>query len=131
MATPPPPPEPGRRLGRGLDALLGTRKSTTTSASSTTEQTPASVAPESALRNIPLTQIRANPFQPRKEFRPEQLADLEASLKANGLLQPITVDQIATCSLRQVVFFRHDSASHRRSQRAMLKTSSGAIENAV
>lgn len=43
------------------------------------------------MRAIPLGQIRANPFQPRREFRPEQLADLEASLKANGLIQPVTV----------------------------------------
>lgn len=48
------------------------------------------------MRNIPLGQIRANPFQPRKEFRPEQLADLEASLKQNGLLQPITVRPAST-----------------------------------
>ena len=40
---------------------------------------------------FPLGQIRANPYQPRQEFRPEQFADLEASLKINGLLQPITV----------------------------------------
>jgi ParB family chromosome partitioning protein len=47
--------------------------------------------PASALRAIPLSKIRPNPLQPRKEFRPEELADLEASLKASGLLQPITV----------------------------------------
>ncbi|MEI6740948.1 MAG: ParB/RepB/Spo0J family partition protein [Gemmatimonadaceae bacterium] len=40
---------------------------------------------------IPLAQIRANPYQPRQEFRPEELADLEASLRVSGLLQPITV----------------------------------------
>jgi ParB family chromosome partitioning protein len=43
------------------------------------------------LRVLPLSQIRANPYQPRQEFRPEELADLEASLRINGLLQPITV----------------------------------------
>jgi ParB family chromosome partitioning protein len=44
-----------------------------------------------SLRTLPLSQIRANPYQPRQEFRPEELADLEASLRVNGLLQPITV----------------------------------------
>ena len=44
-----------------------------------------------ALRTLAISQIRANPYQPRKEFRPEELADLEASLRTNGLLQPITV----------------------------------------
>ena len=69
-----------RRLGRGLEALLATRAA-------------AEPSPEerSALRALPLAQIRANPYQPRKEFRPEELADLEASLRATGLLQPITV----------------------------------------
>lgn len=43
------------------------------------------------LRQLSLSQIRANPYQPRQEFRPEELADLEASLRVNGLLQPITV----------------------------------------
>ncbi len=90
-----PPPESGRRLGRGLDALIGARKPApaTNSASQTPpEQTPQSqAAGDGSLREIEIGHIRPNPFQPRTEFRPEQLADLEASLKANGLLQPITV----------------------------------------
>jgi ParB family chromosome partitioning protein len=43
------------------------------------------------LRNLPIAAIAANPFQPRKEFRPEELADLESSLRQSGILQPITV----------------------------------------
>ncbi|MHB1222471.1 MAG: ParB/RepB/Spo0J family partition protein [Gemmatimonadaceae bacterium] len=68
-----------RRLGRGLEALLAT-----TARAGEPERQP-------ALQSVPLAQIRPNPYQPRKEFRPEELADLEASLKASGLLQPITV----------------------------------------
>lgn len=68
-----------RRLGRGLEALLAS-----TARVGDKEHQP-------ALQSIPLTRIRANPYQPRKEFRDEELADLEASLKASGLLQPITV----------------------------------------
>ena len=69
-----------RRLGRGLEALMSARQ-------------PASAEQpdRGTFKQIPLSQIRANPYQPRKEFRPEELADLEASLKATGLLQPITV----------------------------------------
>jgi ParB family chromosome partitioning protein len=52
---------------------------------------PAEGGPKSGLRNLPIGQIRPNPFQPRKEFRPEDLADLEASLRESGLLQPIAV----------------------------------------
>src|SRR3954466_11117710 len=67
-----------RRLGRGLEALLG---STTGLASSD----------EGALKSIPIAQIARNPFQPRQEFNAEELAELQESLKASGLLQPITV----------------------------------------
>jgi len=38
-----------------------------------------------------MAQIRPNPMQPRKEFREEELADLESSLRVNGLIQPVTV----------------------------------------
>jgi ParB family chromosome partitioning protein len=89
-------PEPPRRLGRGLDALLARRDApketakAANSATSTAEQ-PENAREESPLRTLKLAQIRANPYQPRQEFRPEELADLEASLRVNGLLQPITV----------------------------------------
>lgn len=67
-----------RRLGRGLEALLGS----TTGLSS---------SDDGALKSIPIRQISPNPFQPRQEFDPEDLAELQESLKASGLLQPITV----------------------------------------
>lgn len=67
------------RLGRGLDAIFGAR------------QQSSPTAEDSAVRTIPIGQIRPNPFQPRKDFRPEDLSDLESSLRVNGLLQPITV----------------------------------------
>jgi ParB family transcriptional regulator, chromosome partitioning protein len=40
---------------------------------------------------LAISQIRANPDQPRKRFEPTALAELAASIKSNGLLQPITV----------------------------------------
>ncbi len=74
-----PPEKMPRRLGRGLDALFN-------AAPSLKEQTS-----ESALKEIPLGQIRKNPFQPRKDFSAEGLKELRESLKSSGLLQPITV----------------------------------------
>ncbi len=72
--------------------MMGARKPAPITQSAATEQSPKTdSAAQGALRSIPIGQIRANPYQPRQEFRPEQLADLEASLKVNGLLQPITV----------------------------------------
>jgi ParB family chromosome partitioning protein len=72
---------PPRRLGRGLEALLGA------AAHATTE-------PGTPFRHIPVEQVRANPYQPRKTFRPEEIAELQASLGAVGLLQPITVRMV-------------------------------------
>lgn len=68
-------PEKPRRLGRGLEALLGT----------------AAAPPASDFQKLSISQIRPNPYQPRRQFQPEELADLQASLRANGLLQPVTV----------------------------------------
>ena len=67
-----------RRLGRGLDALFN-------AAPASTEGT------ASALKEIPIRLIRTNPFQPRKDFSPEGLRELQESLRLSGLLQPITV----------------------------------------
>lgn len=72
------------RLGRGLEALLSTRPTVRAEPSRTPE-------PRDGLRKLPIAQIRPNPMQPRKEFREAELADLESSLRVNGLLQPVTV----------------------------------------
>lgn len=44
--------------------------------------------------NIPVQNIRANPHQPRKEFKEESLEELAHSIKKHGLIQPITVRYI-------------------------------------
>lgn len=74
-----PPEKSARRLGRGLDALFNTPA--------------ASTAPEehSALRDITISHVVSNPFQPRKNFKPQDLKELQESLQTSGLLQPITV----------------------------------------
>ncbi|MDB4950874.1 MAG: parB-like partition protein [Gemmatimonadetes bacterium] len=70
------------RLGKGLSALLG-------------EYLPGEEGggPQSGetLRQLATSRIAPNPFQPRREFAPEQLAELEESIRQNGLLQPIVV----------------------------------------
>lgn len=82
--------EKPRRLGRGLDALLGARPIDSPTASR--DEVPS----RSGMRQIPVLQIRPNPLQPRKEFVQAELAELEASIRANGLLQPITVRPAGT-----------------------------------
>jgi len=76
-----------RRLGRGLEALLGSAPPPRDAPNPPT----VAEAIESPLRQIPVQQIRPNPFQPRKEFREDELAQLQASMAATGLLQPVVV----------------------------------------
>jgi ParB family transcriptional regulator, chromosome partitioning protein len=67
------------RLGRGLGALLG-------------EYLPEGDGGAPAgIRSVPVARITSNPFQPRQEFAAEQLAELETSIRENGLLQPLVV----------------------------------------
>ena len=77
MSTPKKQP----RLGKGLSALLGDFSSETETAVSTGE----------GVREVATARIAPNPFQPRREFAPEQLAELEESIRQNGLLQPLVV----------------------------------------
>ena len=66
------------RLGRGLGALLG-------------EYMGDRPAEGAQTRSLPIAAIAPNPFQPRREFSEQDLADLVSSIKENGLLQPIVV----------------------------------------
>lgn len=71
-----------RRLGRGLEALLGSAPPRVGE-----ERRPG----EQPVQRIPLTEIRANPLQPRREFKEEELKELRESMRVNGLLQPVSV----------------------------------------
>jgi ParB family chromosome partitioning protein len=69
-----------KALGRGLYALLS-------------EETKTALEVEKRdLRYLKLEEIRANPFQPRTDTQ-ENLSELAASVKENGILQPIVVRQ--------------------------------------
>ena len=62
-------------LGRGLGALIPTEVANATS----------------ALREVPLSEIDANPYQPRTQFAEEALSALVDSIRAVGVLQPVLV----------------------------------------
>src|SRR3978361_801229 len=77
-----------KRLGRGLEALISTaRQQRDVSPAASAEASPDG----SNLRQIRLADITPNRFQPRRTFTEPELVELEASIKANGLLQPIAV----------------------------------------
>jgi ParB family transcriptional regulator, chromosome partitioning protein len=84
------PPEKPRRLGRGLDALISAVAQPTATPPSTATASDARDA-GSRIEQIEVDRIRPNPFQPRQEFRQEEIAELAASLAASGILQPIAL----------------------------------------
>lgn len=68
----------GRRLGRGLESLLGPISRDEAKA-------------QGNLRELPVAEVRPNPFQPRTHFDPAALQELVDSISASGLLQPVVV----------------------------------------
>jgi ParB family chromosome partitioning protein len=95
-----------RRLGRGLEALLGMTGEpvpgghaiapTPPTAGIAGGQQPAPApAPVDGILRIAVDDLEANPFQPRRDFDPAEIESLAASLRAHGLIQPIAVRRIA------------------------------------
>jgi ParB family transcriptional regulator, chromosome partitioning protein len=80
--------DPPRRLGRGLEAIISTAKQQRDTGSVTAQ---AATVPGSHLRQVRVVDIAPNRFQPRRAFTEPELAELEASIRASGLLQPIVV----------------------------------------
>ncbi len=66
-----------KALGRGLKALI--------------PDAPAPGKEENNIQFIDVATVSPNPFQPRANFNPESLAELENSIREKGVIQPITV----------------------------------------
>ena len=66
-----------RRLGRGLEALLGPTRE--------------EAEREGSLVELAVADIRPNPYQPRRDVDPVALEELKASIRKAGLLQPVVV----------------------------------------
>lgn len=64
-------------LGRGIESLMG--------------EATAEVGPLKATATLPISKIKPNPGQPRKEFDQEKLEELADSIRQHGVLQPILV----------------------------------------
>ena len=90
-----------RGLGRGLDALLASSRSDAVSTTPAEEdvsgeaglvQTAESTeAKDGELRHLPVEWVQPGRYQPRRDIQPEALEELAASIKAQGLMQPIVV----------------------------------------
>lgn len=67
-----------KRLGKGLDALIPSL----------------SIQDDDKVIEIPLNQLRANPYQPRKTFDEEAIRELAESIRQHGVIQPIIVRSV-------------------------------------
>ena len=77
-------------LGRGLEALLGGSPEIT-----------AAMRDDDAPHVLPLGQLQVGKYQPRTRMDEEAMQELAASIRAQGLMQPILVRPIAAQSLGQ------------------------------
>lgn len=67
-----------KRLGRGLDALIPSL----------------SVQDDDKIIELPLKQLRPNPYQPRKHFDEQGIQELAESIKQHGVIQPVIVRSV-------------------------------------
>jgi len=92
-----------RGLGRGLDALLG----------SDDADTPALIEQEGELRTLPIQQIQPGKYQPRRHWNNDALDELAASIKAQGLIQPVVVRALGKNSYELIAGERRWRAAQR------------------
>src|SRR3954471_6740668 len=90
-------------LGKGLSALLNDSVSVNSNKFAKTESSSVSeVNSLGSVNEIKISEIEVNPFQPRTEFDEQALADLTASIKLQGLIQPITVRRVSSHSYQLI-----------------------------
>ena len=81
-----------KKLGRGLDKLLGGLAAKATAAEAlASAQTSISGLVDSELRHIPIDLIQRGKYQPRTDMHEEALQELADSIKVQGVMQPIVV----------------------------------------
>ncbi|WP_172969633.1 ParB/RepB/Spo0J family partition protein [Rhodanobacter sp. T12-5] len=92
-----------RGLGRGLDALLG----------GDGDAAPSVLTQEGELRMLPIQQIQPGKYQPRRHWNDEALDELAASIKAQGLIQPVVVRELGRNSYELIAGERRWRAAQR------------------
>lgn len=82
-----------RGLGRGLSALMADINATP----------PVDTGPRRSDMTLPIEKIVPNPNQPRREFTAEALADLAASIRQKGVIQPLIVRPVEGTDQYEIV----------------------------
>jgi ParB family transcriptional regulator, chromosome partitioning protein len=100
-----------RRLGRGLDALIGGRA-----------DAPPVAGEGRRLEKVPLDLLDPNPWQPRTDFPASELEDLVRSIQKHGVLQPIVVRRAGS---------RYQIVAGERRWRASQELGTGTIDAVV
>ena len=88
-------PGKSRGLGRGLSALMSDVALETDARETATQTRRAETA-------IPVEQIKPNPDQPRRSFSEPELQELAASIRENGIIQPLIVRRLADAEFQIV-----------------------------
>lgn len=89
-------------LGKGLSALLQ---------DANTDITTNESKPVNTISEVLISQIQANPFQPRSDFNDEALNELAESIKVHGVIQPITIRKMGYDSYQIISGERRTRAS--------------------
>ena len=76
-----------KRLGRGLDALLGASRQSSKIVDGKRDLSP-------TLKNVPIEHLQRGQYQPRSDMRKESLEELAASIKSQGIIQPIVIREL-------------------------------------
>jgi len=87
-----------KRMGKGLDFLLssGKKKTAAEEAKSADEESSAKASLDGELKHIPVDLIQRGKYQPRMDMHEEALAELAASIKQQGVMQPIVIRPISS-----------------------------------
>ncbi|TAE85144.1 MAG: ParB/RepB/Spo0J family partition protein [Bacteroidetes bacterium] len=91
-------------LGRGLSALLENANTDITNTS-------VEAKPANSISEVLISQIQANPFQPRTAFEETALQELANSIKIHGVIQPITIRKMGYDSYQIISGERRTRAS--------------------
>ncbi|OBT15620.1 chromosome partitioning protein ParB [Vibrio sp. UCD-FRSSP16_10] len=83
-----------RGLGKGLDALLSTSAIAREKATPTTDSNVSQTSASGDMQDIAVEKLQPGVYQPRTEMDEEALSELSASIRSQGIIQPIVVRQV-------------------------------------
>lgn len=78
-------------LGKGMSALLGSNSSPL--GANNIDNSSIGRGQNTGSLMVPIEKVKANKEQPRKIFKDKEIAELSASIKENGIIQPLVVTE--------------------------------------